>query len=538
MPIRVNIHEAGALRNQRYAFTDRFTLVSELLQNARRAGARRIEVRYDEPTQSLQVSDDGGGIQDFQALLSLHASGWSPALREAEQAFGVGFSQCLYSARRCRVTSGAQQVDFDCAAALAQQPIEVTNTDASLPGTCVHLQGVTLPDWQARIERLCVGFPVPVWLNGQELPRPLGLDALDTQASAIGQVFLLGRHDGWSNTDLMVFLQGLCVWRSPYSVVTQVNVVHLDSRQFLARLPDRDKLVDEDVQLARIQATVQHAWHQVLLGRLQQLDELHFLERYYRSVQRWQQNALLNGLTLLPREVCQRIEHYPEQTEAGWERYLQPCTAPVSRQAIEDGTVQLIALSPLDGSNAARWMLARACGAVRCDRTALHADHWVQRHVQSLDDLPVEVTARGALQQAAFHGRWVDAMVVLCDVVRIAMGQTCIDLVDEGLFHDGVVYIPANAWSGKAVRQASRFIDGYQHVHDADAQAEEEALAQLIQHVRCRDPLPTLRSLLGDLHLERYPALQEQTFVLQVGDQDHALVVECLATAGGAHAQS
>ena len=133
MHIRVNIHEAGALRNQRYAFTDRFTLVSELLQNARRAGARRIEVRYDEPTQSLQVSDDGGGIQDFQALLSLHASGWSPALREAEQAFGVGFSQCLYSARRCRVTSGAQQVDFDCAAALAQQPIEVTNTDASLP---------------------------------------------------------------------------------------------------------------------------------------------------------------------------------------------------------------------------------------------------------------------------------------------------------------------------------------------------------------------------------------------------------------------
>lgn len=172
MHIRVNIHEAGALRNQRYAITDRFTLVSELLQNARRAGARRIEVRYDEPTQSLQVSDDGGGIQDFQALLSLHASGWSPALREAEQAFGVGFSQCLYSARRCRVTSGAQQVDFDCAAALAQQPIEVTNTDASLPGTCVHLQGVTLPDWQARIERLCVGFPVPVWLNGQELPRP------------------------------------------------------------------------------------------------------------------------------------------------------------------------------------------------------------------------------------------------------------------------------------------------------------------------------------------------------------------------------
>jgi hypothetical protein len=45
MQIQVRINEEGALRNQRYAFTDRFTLVSELLQNARRAGAMRIEDR-------------------------------------------------------------------------------------------------------------------------------------------------------------------------------------------------------------------------------------------------------------------------------------------------------------------------------------------------------------------------------------------------------------------------------------------------------------------------------------------------------------
>ena len=38
-PIGVALIVWGALRNQRYAFTNRFTLVSELLQNARRAGA-------------------------------------------------------------------------------------------------------------------------------------------------------------------------------------------------------------------------------------------------------------------------------------------------------------------------------------------------------------------------------------------------------------------------------------------------------------------------------------------------------------------
>lgn len=40
MKIQVRINEEGALRNQRHAFSNRFTLVSELLQNARRAGAR------------------------------------------------------------------------------------------------------------------------------------------------------------------------------------------------------------------------------------------------------------------------------------------------------------------------------------------------------------------------------------------------------------------------------------------------------------------------------------------------------------------
>ena len=62
MQIQVQINTEGALRNQRYAFTDRFTLISELLQNARRAGAMRIEIHYDATAQVLRVEDDGREI--------------------------------------------------------------------------------------------------------------------------------------------------------------------------------------------------------------------------------------------------------------------------------------------------------------------------------------------------------------------------------------------------------------------------------------------------------------------------------------------
>src|SRR3989338_3220597 len=76
MQIQVRINEEGTLRNQRYAFSNRFTLISELLQNARRAGATQIEVHYDAASQILHVTDNGCGVDDFQKLLSFNESCW------------------------------------------------------------------------------------------------------------------------------------------------------------------------------------------------------------------------------------------------------------------------------------------------------------------------------------------------------------------------------------------------------------------------------------------------------------------------------
>ena len=93
MKIQVRINEEGALRNQRHAFSNRFTLVSELLQNARRAGARLIRIDHDPQAQILTVQDDGHGLDDFQKLLSFHESGWDADTCTQERPFGVGFSK-------------------------------------------------------------------------------------------------------------------------------------------------------------------------------------------------------------------------------------------------------------------------------------------------------------------------------------------------------------------------------------------------------------------------------------------------------------
>ena len=98
--IQVRINEDGTLRNQRFAFSDRFTLITELLQNGRRAGATLIEISHDPVSQTLRVIDDGRGIDDFSKLLTFNESGWDETLQAEEHPFGAGFSRCLYASPR------------------------------------------------------------------------------------------------------------------------------------------------------------------------------------------------------------------------------------------------------------------------------------------------------------------------------------------------------------------------------------------------------------------------------------------------------
>lgn len=101
MQVQARINEEGELCNQRYAFTDKFTLISELMQNARRAGARRVEITYDEASRVLRVDDDGCGIvvrsvdpkATLDSLLQELKLEKYPLLRDRSFRLTVGHSQ-------------------------------------------------------------------------------------------------------------------------------------------------------------------------------------------------------------------------------------------------------------------------------------------------------------------------------------------------------------------------------------------------------------------------------------------------------------
>jgi len=518
MQIQIRINEEGVLRNQRYAFSDRFTLISELLQNARRAGAQQVDIAYDAETKILTVEDDGHGIEDFQKLLSFHESGWDAETQAGEHPFGVGFSKCLYAATRCIVTSRSLRVDIDTQAALAKALIEVATIAEVIAGTRVELHGVDLPDLGGRIKVLSQGFPVIVRFNGETLPRPLALANLASMDSPMGAVHLAGTRDGKYAHNTMVFLQGFCVMRPTYVLsaeADQVNVVHLDSRQFMARLPDRDKLIDEDVQAKRINAELKDCWRRTLEIAKTQLPPERFVEIYYGAMRGWGHTDLLNDLDVMPAELFEVVSDYPIQCDD--RSYVRQLDAAPSRQAIESGEVTLVALSGLDDDNAVQWMLARANGHVIFDWIGLHHDHWSWKHVRYPEQEKVQVRATGEQVRVQLEGRWIWPTVILCEAVRLGCGMDVADVTDAGVCHGDVIYIPKGETSGRAVRQASSFVDGNDQFMSSDLDADWDALADLIRRLRSVDPVQTLDSLLQELGLGKYPLLRGKTFEVTVG---------------------
>ncbi len=519
MKTQVRINESGALQHQRFAFSNRFTLVTELLQNARRAGATRIDVDHDAGRRTLVVHDDGRGLDDFQKLLSLHESGWDADLCAREHPFGIGFSKCLYDAHRCIVASGRQRVDIDTAAALARCPIEVEERPSAeqVTGTRVELHGVDLADLESRIEELCTGFAVPVWFNGVPLPRPMAEAALPTCASAVGRIHLAGLHDGKATHDTWVFLQGLCVMRPAWSATDEVNVVHLDPTQFTARLPDRDRLIDEDVQRRHIDAEVKSCWRRALVSAKAHLTPQRFIERFHPVLRSWGQLDLLNDLDLLPANLCRTISGYPVQ--AGHDRpdTLQPLGITLTRQAVESGEQRLVVLHAVDDGNGARWMLARHRGWTVFDWMGVDADHWAMRQARFLEHETATVTPVGERLRTTLEGRGVWPTVILCDAVRIAIGDDEALVTTEGVAHDGTLYIPGGEASGRSVAQLSAYQDDHDVDQDADRDADREALADLLFRLRSTDPQQTMESLLVGLHLGKYPVLHGRMFRLVVG---------------------
>lgn len=106
--------------------------IIEILQNARRAGATRVEIKNADDL--ITVRDNGKGIDDFSKLLDLGASGWEE-LDESEDPAGVGVF-CL-APRSVTIRSKGYQVTIN-GDGWTGKPSEIEDDPNAVEGTTIQ----------------------------------------------------------------------------------------------------------------------------------------------------------------------------------------------------------------------------------------------------------------------------------------------------------------------------------------------------------------------------------------------------------------
>lgn len=194
--IRARIDDSTLERVPRMFSAKIDDVLSETLQNARRAGATmvRIHIEPRHPStpnsQLVTIYDDGSGIADPSVLLTYGRNGWSRELVEREDAAGMGF---LSLARiGCTVTSrarslngrsyGGWRVELDPDHFTGKRPAAVAPCEqAPWPhGTSISFLIVShVLDIRRAAEAAALYHPLPVTLSslpdspedGETLPR-------------------------------------------------------------------------------------------------------------------------------------------------------------------------------------------------------------------------------------------------------------------------------------------------------------------------------------------------------------------------------
>jgi hypothetical protein len=490
--IAVCVNQARLLASLRYAFTQRYAVVTELMQNARRANATVVAVDYDGRAQRLTVRDDGVGIGDWQSLFTVGGSGWDGPGARAEPAAGVGFLHSLYAARRCTVRSRGALIAFDTAAALRQQAIAVQPAPP-IAHTVVMLDGVALPELDRRMAALASAFPVAVVYNGAVLPRPLALDARPYKTTTIGQVHVAGLDDGKAAASILLVLHGLLVYGDA-RLDGDGNVVHLDPRRFHARLPERDTLVDEAGTLRAAEAVLKALWRARLEEAKRTLPGDVFVTRFFAAAATWGADDLLVGVPSLPGRLFARITGYPIQEGYGTAQYLQALPGLVRREQFASGQLRAVMLPEARSDNFAYWMFARANELLVLTCTwGLAAGHWLWDYVPDLDARPVEVEILGEHARAALAGQRVAPDVILCRAYRVRIaGFEAAEFTAQAMAWRGgdgaqaLILVPDGEHGGAAVEQCSSYVDEDDRPCPELAARDRDALAGLIRRLRAQ----------------------------------------------------
>ena len=177
--IRASIHQEAINRVPEFFNATNSDIMNELLQNARRSGATRVEITTGDDR--VTIADNGHGIRNPESILAFGKTEWEEQTARLEHPAGMG----LYSLARCEhvsitsktADSPTWRVDLtpEHFVGKLEAPVEpapentLTTGGAGTTGTNVTFS--CRNNAERSITEAAKYYPLPVSINGQEAVR-------------------------------------------------------------------------------------------------------------------------------------------------------------------------------------------------------------------------------------------------------------------------------------------------------------------------------------------------------------------------------
>lgn len=529
--VAMKVNQSNLVKSLKFSFTNKTTVLGELMQNARRAGATSVNFEFAPETKILRVTDDGCGIDSIETLLTVAESGWDADVVAQEHPFGIGFLSALFACRHITVVSKSGRISVNTDDVLSFKPVNITPVPEWDNVTIITMVAVDLElgRIEHELKRLATAFPIPVLFNGAELNRPHAMDSgLEFDNTEIGYVCLAGfNKPDQHNKNYLMYLQGLPIYKSSsYGSFGSpgYHVIHLDSSKFFGRLPDRDELVDKQDVLKQVEGVLRSQIEKRLIEMQSSLSALDFVA-YYDIINDWNLLYLLNDVPVIPWHVLREITGYPNCNDENFGDYESRLEKPVHRDEILAGR-QVVSFDEYmqdEGSALSMYVYMNEFYIYyHSSSNKLDSEHWLHAHIRNLNGEKVSIELINESHTAYFSGQWACLDSVFCDAYRIHVGNDFVEIDGNSMFDGEKAIVLKRDGSGSVLTQSNSFRDEYDFQQSA-YEADEFDFSQFVVANTSSDITEALKRLLPNF--SGCPSLFGKSFVITLDENGHVATV-------------
>jgi hypothetical protein len=475
--ITSGVNERRFLEHLKNFFSSSTIVLAEAMQNARRAGASAVHFDYSPNSSSLTIKDDGCGITDFRALVTVAESDWSHETMDSERPFGIGFFSLCFAADSLCVQSKGKEISFSTEDLIEKRPIVIKSSrfvgaTHCIDGTWITLYGCRLSEQAIHdaLVRYARGFPIPVFWQGMELPRPDQQAVLTGEQTPVGFIHVPGIHSDKSvgvSYRGRVYCQGLPVKVEGFSENWQDKpnpVIHVEHRRYTPRMPDRDTLIDSDQTGEEFCQALQSVWREHLVDKKNELPAEDYVRIYWDIARKTKCFDLMADVPVLPAAELWCVGETPILIREG-ESYSAPGRA-VTREEVESGAVRLFTDFDIKedwGDDFLRLMWAEKAKALFVTRW-LPEGHWVKLFLHDLAKEKMEVREREVAKARFSSCWWCNGEIKLVDDLTVTIAGATYRLTEAVAVmscesHDITYLVPKDieTSAGYVLRQASTY---------------------------------------------------------------------------------